>query len=268
MFSSLAERMRNYEENHDYSLIRRLPVVIRADGIGFTRLTSKLPKPSDDFIHCMANSMLYTLRELGGAIFGYTQSDEITFVLRNDLHLDDEPWLGNRLQKIISRVASLTTIGFERSLATLENRPELVGEALFDVRVTVLPDLVETANNLIWRQQDGKRNALSMAILTHLSEKMTFEQAGKFILQKNSQDRINILKKDFGIDFDQYYSKSFRHGVIAYRAPTLQREMLRNKWVLNFETPLFQESQDFLNNILINGRDILRAPEINLGPTE
>lgn len=261
MFSSLGERMKDYEENHNLYLTRRLPVVIRADGAGFTRLTNKLPKPSEDFIHCMANTMLYSIKEMGGAVLGFTQSDEITFILRNDLSINDEPWLSNRVQKIISRVASLTTKGFERSLEMLDLPLDVVGEALFDVRVWALPDLTETLNCLIWRQQDCQRNALSMATLSQLSEKMSHGEAVKYLHQKSSKDRLKILEEDCNINFEDFYSSAFRHGVAVYKVPTIQQDAVRNKWMLNFDLPVFSDEKDFINNILINGRDVIRAPK-------
>lgn len=260
-FNSLGDRMKDYEENHNLYLTRRLPVIIRADGVGFSRLTGKLAKPSEDFIHCMANTMLYSIKEIGGAILGFTQSDEITFVLRNDLSINDEPWLSNRVQKIISRIASLTTKGFERSLEMLDVPLDLVGEALFDVRATALPDLNETLNCLIWRQQDCQRNALSMATLSQLSEKMSYGAAVKFLHQKSSKDRLKILEDECKINFEEFYSSAFRHGVATYKVPNIQQDAVRNKWVLNFDLPIFAEDKNFLNNILINGRDIIRAPK-------
>ena len=50
----------------------------------------------------MATTLIETVKQIDGAVFGYQQSDEITFVLRNDWTNDTDPWFSNRVQKIIS----------------------------------------------------------------------------------------------------------------------------------------------------------------------
>src|SRR3954468_4164279 len=102
MFDSLGARQKDYEKPYDYMLPRRLPVIIRVNGRNFHRVTRKLDQPfCPKLLDFMGSTMLYSIMEMQGAVIGYQQSDEITFVLRNDQTLDSEPWYQNRLQKIL-----------------------------------------------------------------------------------------------------------------------------------------------------------------------
>jgi len=260
-FESLGDRQKSYETNHNYLLTGRLPVIIRVDGIGFSTVTSKLPKPSEDFSYCMANTLAYCIKAMQGAVFGYTQSDEITFIIKNDQSLESQPWLQNRVQKIVSRSASLATKGFEVAGDLLEAPLDLVGDPLFDARVFVVPYLGEAVNNLIWRQQDCRKNAISMAAQTHLGAKKGRKTALNILHQKNSQQRLDLLREECQIEFEEFYPMSFQHGIGIYKIPTPHEETFRNKWTLNFDLPWFASNQDFLYNILTNGSDLFRSQE-------
>jgi len=261
MSDSIGERHKDYENATDYCLMKRVPVIVRADGKGFTKLTRNLARPSYDFLHVMANTMLYCIKEMQGAVFGYTQSDEITFILKNDQSLDSAPWFQNRIQKISSATAAMATKGFERSLQTLDKNLDLVGDALFDARAFAVPTIGEAANNLIWRQQDCQRNAVSMAAQGGLVKKLGDKQALRLLHGRSTEERKKLLLEKCGVDFDDYYQPAFRKGVAAYRVPTVVKDgVSRNKWILNFDLPFFVEDKDFLYNILINGHDIFRAP--------
>lgn len=261
MSDSISDRQKDYEHVVDYQLMKRVPVMIRVDGKGFTKLTQNLERPSYDFLHVMANTMLYCIKEMQGAVFGYAQSDEITFVLKNDQSLESAPWFQNRVQKIASTSAALATKGFERSLQTLDKSLDLVGDAIFDARTFSVPSIGEAANNLIWRQQDCYRNAVSMASQNNLLQKIGDKKALRLLHGKSTQERKKLLLEKCGIDFDDRYQPSFRKGIAAYRIPTLVKDdVSRNKWTLNFDLPFFVEDKDFLYNILLNGHDIFRAP--------
>lgn len=268
MVDSLGTRQKQYESNYDYSITRRMPIIIRVDGRSFSRVTRKLQKPyCSEFLNVMANAMLYAITEMQGAVFGYQQSDEITYVLRNDQSLEAEPWYQNRIQKMVSIAASLTTLGFNKCLQTTASKLEVVGDAIFDARVFAMPYISEVANNLIWRQQDCQKNAISGAVQTELANKFGKRTALKLLDKKISSEKKELLLHHCGIDFDDYYPSSFRRGVAVYKVPTIvsfnkEGEVSRNKWTLNWEIPDFVEERDFLLSILINCKDIFRVPSV------
>jgi tRNA(His) 5'-end guanylyltransferase len=100
------------------------------------------------------------LVEESNAVLGYTQSDEITLVLMASG--DAEPWLGHRVAKLTSVLASLATAVFNQAIP--DRIPERAGRmALFDARAWAVPTREEAANVLLWREHDATKNSLSMA---------------------------------------------------------------------------------------------------------
>src|SRR5690606_5986239 len=149
----------------------------------------------------MAATMYDTIVQMDGAVFGYQQSDEITFVLKNNQSLNTDPWYGNRVQKLASITSSLVTLNFNKCLGKLEDPPNLIGNALFDARVFSVPDDSEVVNNLIFRQQDCIRNAIQCTSKTVLSDKLGNKQAGKILFQKNSEQQLKIINEELGDSF-------------------------------------------------------------------
>jgi len=106
----------------------------------------------------MTRASLKTAQSIEGCVFAFTQSDEITYVLRNDQSLSSEPWFDNRIQKIASVIASMTSVNF---------MSEMCGPCVyFDARVFAVPNIQEAINNIIWRQQDCVKNSISSACIT------------------------------------------------------------------------------------------------------
>jgi len=133
MYDTLGDRQKDYEKAFDYSLIRRTPIIVRVDGRSFHKVCRKLAKPYEPLmLEAMVNTMFYVVSEMAGAVFAYQQSDEITFVLRNDQSLDSEPWYDNRVQKIVSIVSSLATLGFNKTINNIDKKLDLTGDAIFD----------------------------------------------------------------------------------------------------------------------------------------
>lgn len=264
IFDSLGSRQKSYEEPYDLKLTRRLPIIVRVNGRSFRRLTKNLEKPySFDFLRVMAQTMFYAAAEMQGAVLAYQQSDEISYVLKNDQELDSEPWYQNRLQKIVSVASSLTTIGFYKALNSLEVALPLVGDAVFDARVFCLPYFTEVVNNLIWRQQDCTKNAILKASQAEMIKKYGKQVTAKILHQKSLSEKKDLLFENCGIDFDDYYPASFRQGVVASKVPTIipvkDGTVTRNKWALNWDIPNFIEDKDYLFNILLNGHDVFRS---------
>lgn len=267
-FDSLKERMEYYENNCNSSIMIKLPVIVRCSIRSFSRLIRNLPKPySIDFEQVMAKTMLYSIMEMQGAVFGYVHSNEITFILKNDQSFEAEPWYQNCIQKIASVSASLCTRGFDRA-AGLDNKLDLIGDAIFDTKVFPLPYVSEVVNNLIWRQHHCGRFAISSTSQYELSQKFGARTATKLLDNRTFQEKKEMLLDHCGIDYEEFYSSSFRKGMAAYKTPTLislkDDVISKNKWILDDDLPFFQEDKDFIYNILINGFDVYRAPEEDL----
>jgi tRNA(His) guanylyltransferase len=265
-FETLSERMKQYERCSDYSLIQRIPIIVRIDGKGFSSLTKNLSKPfCPIFQRIMFETMLDCASKIQGLVIAYQQSDEITFILRNDQSLEAEPWYSNRTNKIISITAATATLIFNKILQKVPTL-DLVGDAIFDAHISQVPDLTEACNNLIWRQQDCMRNAITSVSQHHLGLKFGKKTALKILNKKISVEKIQLLSEQCGIDFEEHYPSSFKRGVAVYKVPTLlsdkENTILRDKWTLNLELPIFTEEKDLIPSILINRRDILRGDSV------
>ncbi len=261
---TLANRQKSYEEAYDHKIIRRLPVIVRVDGKNFSRLTRRLLRPyCPKLMSLMAHTMLSVVKDVEGCIFAYQQSDEITFVLRNDNTLDTEPWYGNRIQKIASISAALTTYHFNEGLRDMDDPPGLAGPAIFDARVFAVPSLNEVVNNLIFRQQDCIRNAVTTAAQAELGNRFGRKTAASLLEERTTKDRIELLREKCDIDFNEYYPERFRFGIGAYRVPkiiqTESGQITRQRWAIDASLPEFVDNRDFVMTILNSGSDIFRA---------
>lgn len=267
MYDSLGSRQKDYEAAYDSTIIRRAPVVVRVDGRSFTRVCRKLQKPYEPLLlEAMAQTMFYVVCEMAGATFAYQQSDEITFVLRNDQSLDSEPWYGNRVQKIASVTAGLATLAFNKAIQNLDKKIDLVGDALFDARVFALPTLSEAVNNLIWRQQDCTRNAISGTAQALLGKKFGKKSALKMLHGQSVKGKLELLRTECGIEFDEEFPSSYRLGVGAYKVPiivpTKDGDSTRKKWTIDWDLPNFVSDRDFVYNVIFSGSDVYREKSL------
>ena len=264
MSITIGNRHKLYESAYDYKIIQRLPIIIRVDGRSFHSVTKKLEKPyCPKLMDIMAHTLIETIRQLDGAVFGYQQSDEITFVLKNDKTNETEPWFANRIQKIASVTAAITTYEFNKKFWGMNNRPDLHGQTIFDARVFAVPNISEAINNLIWRQQDCTKNAITNAAQHELGKLLGKKTTYKLLHNKNQKAREELLKEKCGIIFSEHYPDSYKFGIASYRVPLLLESndgnIVRHKWVLDKNLPTFSMEREFIRGILESGKDIFRA---------
>ena len=63
----LGKRMKDYENEYNQKLVKKLPVIIRIDGRAFHTFTKKLNKPFDDLlIDSMQETMRYLCKNIAG----------------------------------------------------------------------------------------------------------------------------------------------------------------------------------------------------------
>lgn len=199
----IENRMKEFYENVPRTrLMRRCPVALRMDGKAFKHFTENFKKPYDRlFRDTMQETMLSLCQSIQGCVFGYTQSDEITLILVDYETFSQEAWLNYEIQKMVSTVASMTTMYFNKIFErktrefvmencylmdsndgfSQEENPDkelrryikiyndaVSKGAMFDARCFNVPK--EDVTNLIyWIQLDAIRNSIQMAARTHLS---------------------------------------------------------------------------------------------------
>ena len=162
--TALGDRMKGYEATPRTLLPRRTHTILRVDGRSFHSYLRGATKPFDEEFMADMDAVAEALcQEIAGAVFAYTQSDEISVLITDFGSLGTEPWFGGVIAKQLSIAASLATAVLN------ERRPGR--RALFDARVFTIADPVEVANYFLWRQRDAVRNSISMAAQAVFSHK-------------------------------------------------------------------------------------------------
>lgn len=209
----LGMRMKAYEAEMRVSLPRRSITAIRIDGRAFHTWTKGLERPfSPMMIEAMAEATKALCEEVGGAFIGYTQSDEISILAQDFAGEATEPWFGGQVQKICSIAASVATAVFARRFP---DRPV----ALFDARAFTLPDRIEAANYLVWRQRDCQRNAISM-IAGHYFSHSELHGVG-------TPGRRRLLA-EVGVDVESFDDR-FLHGQVYEHVKILEKARYRDE---------------------------------------
>lgn len=161
--TALGDRMKLYEATTRHLLPRRTHSLIRVDVRAAHTYLRGATKPFDETFMADMDAVAEALcTEITGAVFAYTQSDEISILITDFASEQTEPWFGGVIAKQVSISAALATAVLN------ERRP---GRALFDSRVFTIADPVEVANYFLWRQRDAVRNSISMAAQARFSHK-------------------------------------------------------------------------------------------------
>ena len=192
----LGTRMKTfYEDISKTKLMRKVPVAIRIDGKAFHTFTRKFNKPFDDvLIKAMQNTVEYLCKNIQGCVLGYTQSDEITLILKDYERLESSAWFDYEVQKLCSISASMATMAFnkffkdavdefkfefyENEWNHFKKENKLIDAyndaiekgAMFDARCFNIP-INEVTNLIYWRQLDATRNSIQMVAHANFSHK-------------------------------------------------------------------------------------------------
>ena len=204
MFTPFDRRMKAYEKIYNYSLSSELPIVLRLDGKAFHSWTKKLEKPiCSELETCFLQAIRETVKKIQYVTFAYYQSDEVSFIIRNDLTEKGEPWMQNRIQKFTSVITSMFTYYFNKYANLSFNNPQ---PAFFDCRVFNLP-VYEITNYLIWRQNDCKRNIIQGFAQKYIGKKKIKGLSTQILLEELKSK--NVFLKDFILDGYALYKVNF-----------------------------------------------------------
>lgn len=215
---SLGDRMKCYENVTRHYLTRRMPVIIRLDGVAFHTFTKGFENPFDEILwDTMRETMQMLCKNIQNCVIGYTQSDEITLVLVDYYDLNTDVWFGNNIQKICSVVAAKASVYFNDilikkmisevfSISNSDRQEFFSGfnkKAFFDARCFNIPR-EDVTNCILWRQQDCIKNSISSIAQSMFSHK---ELDGK-----NQKERVNMINEKASLlnlkkyeDYDDMY---------------------------------------------------------------
>jgi tRNA(His) guanylyltransferase len=250
----LGDRMKGYEEASTTTLPRRLPVILRVDGKSFHTYTRGL-KPFDPSVGDLMIATAKALcQQIQGAQLAYTQSDEISLLLHGYKNLDSDSWFDNKVQKMASVSAGITSAEFTSAswkireghvLPTSLGRLEECAPAVFDARVFVLPES-DVCNYFIWRQRDAIRNSVQMLAHSLFSSKQCH---GK----NNVELRAMCSKK--GHDWAEMESR-WRRGACIRRIVTIKtgkkkaQPVERHPWETDLHIPDFALDRGYIEGFL------------------
>lgn len=257
--TSLGDRMKAYEAVTRTTLPRRTYTLIRVDGRAFHSLLRRAEKPFDfGFMDCMDRVAEALCKEIAGAVFAYSQSDEISVLVTDFGSVHTEPWFGGTVQKMVSVAASVATAEFslqaERASMTLGLKIDGT-RATFDARVFTVPSAVEAANYFLWRQRDAVRNSVSMAAQANFSHKSLHGLNGNQMQERLWQEK--------GINWNNYPDGAKR-GRVCQKVTAMQEvtfthkrtqeeqtiEALRSWWESAAAPHFTAESGSFLAGII------------------
>lgn len=259
MNDELGTRMKDqYENRTRYFLPRRTFTILRLDGKAFHTYTRGLEKPFDTgLFEDIDNAIIAMLPELQGAVFAYTQSDEISILLTDFATPQTDAWFDGNLQKMTSVAASIMTAEFNKtrmigwmrgqrySMHNADgslNRNRITGAdelpiAYFDCRAFTIPDRTEVMNYFRWRQQDCVRNSVSMVAQSKFSHT---ELHGK------SQAAMHEMLQQKGVNWATDYTDGEKNGRVIMKEayPITEKDLqhvnttdskgiMRHKWVSN-----------------------------------
>lgn len=187
--TALGDRMKRHEAAYRTVMPRRTYTICRVDGRSFHSYLRGAAKPFDTQFMADMDAVAEALcTEITGAVFGFTQSDEISILVTDFATEQTEPWFGGATAKWLSITAALATAVLN------DRRPGR--RALFDSRVFTIADPVEVANYFIWRQRDAVRNSISMAAQAHFSHKR--------LHGVSSSGMQELLWSELGINWNDY----------------------------------------------------------------
>lgn len=220
----LGDRMKQYETVTRQTLPRRTYTVLRVDGRAFHTFLAHANKPwDDDVVRVMRATTQGLCGAVAGTVLGYTQSDEISLVLQDFESRETQPWFGGVVQKMASVAASTTTAIFLREYGAHFDPPEDDDYPTFDARVFTVPDVVEVANYLVWRQRDCARN--SVRALAHAE----FGPAATH--GKNTGELRTLLVVERGITWETDVRAGLRRGWLCRKTGADVAGDPRTRWV-------------------------------------
>lgn len=210
---ALGDRMKTYEQAEaGRKLMPLLPIMVRVDGRSFSNFTRDLVRPFDNQMHqLMVDTTAFLVKETNARV-GYTQSDEISLILYSD-NYNSQLYFDGKIHKLVSQIAAQATVFFAKNMGKYLPPEKADSIATFDCRVWNVPNKMEAANTIIWREIDAVKNSISMLARYHFSHKD---------LQDKSCDDMLKMLADIHVDWSEYPA-GFRKGTYVQRKTILTK---------------------------------------------
>ena len=248
--TSLGDRMKSYEAAVGTVLLPRTPTIIRVDGKAFHTFTKRITPfndPSSQFgpSEMMHKVMMLTAQamcsQMQNVAVAYTQSDEISFLLRDYDRLESQQWFGGKVQKIASVSASMAAAYFNYMWGQVfdEWQAGHIGDiALFDSRVFQIPK-DDVVNYFVWRQKDATRNSINFIARKYFSHKR---------LHGLNTDQVQeLLWKEHEINWS-HFDNWKKRGACVKPNPDIYSSVAA--WVHDDNIPVFTQDRHYIGNFV------------------
>lgn len=232
-FDSLKEKCEYYRSLSDTRLIPNMPVVIMLDGHCFSKIIkNNYQLPFDDtFIGLMNETAEHVCSKIQGAMFAYTQSDEISIFVKDYANPESDAYFGLRTCKLLSLVAAEATAFFNRRLfelilsnsADLGTAKELLSKtslATFDCKVWNVPNENDVFAWFLYRQNDCVRNSKQQFAQTYVPHKE--------LMNKLVDEQIELVKEKLGYDWNDFDAGK-KYGRLIFREITHCKKEINGK---------------------------------------
>lgn len=256
----LDARMRAFESSRDPRALPGVFLVARIDGRSFTRLTKEIMNYEKPFDERFRDAMIGTVEHLMScgfqAIFGYTQSDEISLLFGRD-----ESSFGRSIRKWTSVLAGEASAAFAVRISQV---------AAFDCRVIELPTENVVVDYFRWRSEDAHRNALNAwcywklrdegadgAMATQRLEGMSVSEKNELLFQRgiNFNNLPAWQRRGIGVLWEEYDKAAMNPK--TGEAVTARRRRLQTV----LDLPMRDEFSAFVAGLLGSNGSIISPPE-------
>lgn len=207
MSDAFGNRMKMYEaQEAQRRFMPLVPIIARLDGKNFSGFTRGMPKPYYENLSSAMMALTQRLVAETGACIGYTESDEVSLVFYRDT-VQSQVFLDRRIHKMVSILASMTTAWFNTEVIGHLDKEYRRRVAMFDCRVWMVPNKVEAANAILWREYDATRNSISSAARAVFSHRQTLNKNGKELQEMLFQKGVNWNDYPSFFKRGSYYQK-------------------------------------------------------------
>ena len=267
-FENLKDKCEYFRSLTDYKLTPNSYVIAMLDGRSFSHMIkNKYKKPFDDvFVRIMNEVAEYLVKNIQGAKFAYTQSDEISILITDFDTPDTDAAFGYRICKLQSILASMAASKFNQlallydvesrlydnclfdSASTIYKASEVLDELKsqklveFDCKVWTVPDYNTAFCHFLWRQNDCVRNSKQQTAQSFVSHK---ELTGK-----SADEQIELCKIEKGVDWNEF-DDGLKYGRLIYK----ERKLFKN-YVVDNETAGYDgvavqtmQEQEYIRNV-------------------
>lgn len=259
--NTLTDRMKEYEKVSKPFLTIGIPKIIRLDMRAGHTFCKRFDRPFDKiFSDCMVETTKELCKQIPGVVAGYTQSDEISLILNDEVKNGYECFFNGNVEKIVSISASICTLEFNRIFQELLMNslfePDValkymdkINKAQFDSRVFCLPNVTEVHNYILSRQEDATKNSIAAVGQAYFTPNE--------LNKKNSSQIQDMLMLQKGINWNDFPARYKRGCIILKETYTkdvelpnreIKKNVTRKHWVEK-EIPILTKDETYIATI-------------------